>query len=222
MDIIVKGRRTNVSEKFRGHVETKLARLAKWERKGMSVDVEVSEEHNPKRAEEREQVELTIRSSGPVVRGEACAADRYAALDIAIDRIEARLRKNADRRKIHRGNRTPVSVAAATADLARPENGAAPPEPSPEPEASTAARSDDTARSDSVPDDLLELDTQGESPVVVREKFHYAKPMTIDQALFEMELVGHDFYLFRDEERDVPSVVYRRKGFDYGVLRLME
>ena len=59
-----------------------------------------------------------------------------------------------------------------------------------------------------------------ESPVVVREKVHAAAPMTLDDALFEMELVGHDFYLFTDAGTGRPSVVYKRRGYDYGVIRL--
>ncbi|PSK97123.1 SSU ribosomal protein S30P /sigma 54 modulation protein [Murinocardiopsis flavida] len=226
MDIIVKGRRTGVSDKFRQHVETKLAKLSKWEQNGMSVDVEVSKERNPKLADQRERVELTIHGGGPVIRGEASADDRYGAFDIALDRIEARLRKVADRRKVHKGARAPVSVASATADLANGNGG---------PLAGTgrvrtapAARDAEDTEIDGVAidtafgDEILELDTQGENPVIVREKFHYAKPMSIDQALMEMELVGHDFYLFHDEKCDAPSVVYRRKGFNYGVMRLME
>ena len=63
---------------------------------------------------------------------------------------------------------------------------------------------------------------EGDGPLVVREKFHSATPMTIDRALLEMELVGHDFFLFRDETCQLPSVVYRRRGYDYGVIRLVE
>ena len=261
MDIIVKGRRTGVSEKFRQHVETKLGKLSKWEQKGMSVDVEVSQERNPKLASQRERVELTIHSRGPAIRGEAAADDRYGAFDLALDRVETRLRKAADRRKIHRGNRAPVSVAAATADLTEAQppvspaasasgapaqrfaggssttgssttgssatsSGRFPAEFSEATTATPGAAGVQPDGDDAVPgvetEDFVELETQGEGPVVVREKLHRAKPMTIEQALFEMELVGHDFYLFRDEEHDTPSVVYRRKGFDYGVLRLME
>ncbi|MEE2038701.1 ribosome-associated translation inhibitor RaiA [Nocardiopsis sp. CT-R113] len=223
MDIIVKGRRTGVSDKFRQHVENKLDRLSKWERKGMTVDVEVSQERNPKLADVCERVELTIHSNGPVIRSEAAASDRYGALDLAIDKIEARLRKSADRRKVHRGNHTPVSVAAATADL-----------PGDLPSATATATKAPPAQRrggdeiDGVEvdgrfaDEFVELDTQGDAPIVVREKFHQAKPMSIDQALMEMELVGHDFYLFHDEVKDAPSVVYRRKGFNYGVLRLVD
>ncbi|WP_116244909.1 ribosome hibernation-promoting factor, HPF/YfiA family [Nocardiopsis sp. FIRDI 009] len=223
MDIIVKGRRTGVSEKFRQHVEDKLERLSKWERKGMSVDVEVSTERNPKLADVRERVELTIHSNGPVIRSEAAAPDRHGALDLAIDKIEARLRKAADRRKVHRGNHTPVSVAAATADLAGDlvtETTTA--EQAPPAQRSGEEEIDGATVNDRFTDEFVELDTQGDAPVIVREKFHRAKPMSIDQALMEMELVGHDFFLFHDEVKDAPSVVYRRKGFNYGVLRLVD
>ena len=60
----------------------------------------------------------------------------------------------------------------------------------------------------------------GDGPLVVREKTHAASPMTLDQALYEMELVGHDFYLFVDKENERPAVVYRRRGYDYGVISL--
>src|SRR5699024_10819765 len=117
MDIIVKGRRTGRSDRFRDHVENKLDRLSKWEKKGMIVDVEVSTERIPRLADVRERADLASRSDGPVIRSEAAARDRHGALDLAIDKSEARLRKAADRRKVHRGNRTPSSVAAATAHL---------------------------------------------------------------------------------------------------------
>ncbi|MFC3994924.1 ribosome hibernation-promoting factor, HPF/YfiA family [Nocardiopsis sediminis] len=223
MDIIVKGRRTGVSSKFRQHVENKLGKLAKWERSGMVIDVEVSKERNPRLADQRERVELTIHSSGPVVRSEASSDDRYNALDQALDRIEARLRKAADRRKPGKGSRAPVSVAVATAGLGGNGMGpVAPPPPAPSPAADDLAEFDGTEVDGRFADEFVELATQGTAPLVVREKFHSAKPMTIDQALMEMELVGHDFYLFHDEERDSPSVVYRRRGFNYGVLRLVD
>jgi Sigma 54 modulation/S30EA ribosomal protein C terminus len=64
------------------------------------------------------------------------------------------------------------------------------------------------------------IEVEGEGPLVVREKLHQANPMGLDQALYEMELVGHDFYLFVDSDTKLPSVVYRRRGYDYGVIRL--
>lgn len=227
MDIIVKGRRANVSGKFRQHAETKLNKLSKWEKKGMSVDVEVSKERNPKLADQRERVELTIHTTGPVIRSEASATDRYTALDLAMGRVESRLRKSAGRRKVQKGNRAPVSVATATAGLTNESGGGlgAVTEPSQSYVPSPAPAHDEldsASVNNQFADEFVEIETQGEGPVIVREKFHHAKPMTIDQALTEMELVGHDFYLFHDEDRDAPSVVYRRKGFNYGVMRLMD
>jgi ribosomal subunit interface protein len=199
VDIVVKGRHTDVGERFRGHAEEKLAaKIGKLDAKVSRIDVEVCEEHNPRRADQRSRVELTCRTRGPVVRAEAAAADPYAALDLASTRLEARLRKAADRRRIHHGIRTPVSVAAATAALSAPASGL----------------------NGSAPADAIE-GVEEEPALLVREKMHNAPPMTLDQALLEMELVGHDFYLFVDTDHGLPSVVYRRRGYDYGVIRLV-
>jgi hypothetical protein len=98
---------------------------------------------------------------------------------------------------VHHGAKTPVSVAAATAAL----DGAA--------VGSTQAVGDDGYGR------LAE-----DGPMFVREKVHRATPINLDQALYEMELVGHDFYLFVDADTEQPSVVYRRRAYDYGVIRL--
>ena len=198
VDIVVKGRHTDVAERFRGHAQDKLAKVVKLDGKVSRIDVEVCEEHNPRLADQRSRVELTCRTRGPVVRAEASAPDPYAALDLASSRLEARLRKAADRRRVHHGIRTPVSVAAATARL----NGAA---ETPSAAAAVVEEADDA-------DDVAFL---------VREKEHPAEPMTLEQALLEMELVGHDFFLFVDADRAVPSVVYRRRGYAYGLIRLV-
>ncbi|RZS90136.1 SSU ribosomal protein S30P /sigma 54 modulation protein [Motilibacter rhizosphaerae] len=197
MDVVVKGRHTEVTDRFRRHAVEKLSRVDRFDAKVMRIDVEVSEEHNPRLAGECERVEITVRSKGPVVRAEACSDDRGTALDLAIGKLEARLRKAADRRRVHHGGKTPVSVAAATAAA-----GATPSDLVVEDDAEAAG-----------PD-------QGESPVVIREKVHEAQPVTLDQALYEMELVGHDFFLFVDATTKRPSVVYRRKGWNYGVIAL--
>ncbi len=203
MDVVVKGRHCEVSDRFRQHVEEKLARLEKLNHRVIRVDVEVSKERNPRMSDRAVRVELTMKSRGPVVRAEAAAEDKMAALDMALDRLQARMRKAADRRRIHHGSRTPVSVAEATAS-----NGAAPVE---------ARESDQDVTGEHK---VGPLTVVGDGPLVVREKTHQAAPMTLDQALYEMELVGHDFFLFLDKESEQPSVVYRRRGYDYGVIRL--
>ncbi|WP_068921457.1 ribosome hibernation-promoting factor, HPF/YfiA family [Planobispora rosea] len=220
MDIIVKGRHTGVSDRFRDHVTTKLARIERLDHKLIRVDVEVSKERNPRIPDQRERVELTIHSRGPAVRAEASAEDRFAALDMALGKLEGRLRRIADRRKVHHGNHCPPSVAELTASALAQSLEAEPAqvplepdEPEPEEEVGVDLPEDQT---------IIQIEMEGDGPLVVREKFHKAEPMTIDQALLEMELVGHDFYLFRDKESGQPSVVYLRRGYDYGVLRLVE
>lgn len=221
MDIIVKGRRTDVNDRFRRHVDTKLAKIEKLDQKVIRVDVEVSQERNPRQADRRERVELTILSRGPVIRAEAAADDRYAALDLALDKLDSRLRRMSDRRKVHHGNHTPPKLAAM-----EPPREAAPdmaPSAAASRKAAVAERERDVyAPVPEIDDHILPIAMEGDGPVVLREKFHKAEPMNIEQALFEMELVGHDFFLFRDTGNGQPSVVYRRVGWDYGVIRLVE
>ncbi|SNT56965.1 ribosomal subunit interface protein [Streptosporangium subroseum] len=217
MEIIVKGRHTGVSDRFRDHVNTKLARIERLDHKLIRVDVEVSKESNPRIVDQRERVELTIHSRGPAVRAEASADDRFAALDIALGKLEGRLRRLADRRKIHHGNHCPPSVAELTATALAESFEASAPLPR------TASQADQEVDHD-LPEDkaIIPIQMDGDGPLMIREKFHEADPITIDQALLEMELVGHDFYLFRDKESGQPSVVYLRQGYSYGVLRLVE
>lgn len=209
MDVVVKGRHCEVSDRYRQHVEEKLSKLEKYDQRVIRVDVEVSMERNPRMADRAVRVELTVRSRGPVMRAEAAAEDKMAALDLAMDRLQTRLRKVADRRRIHHGNRTPLSVAEAlgaaqAASLSLNGDG---------PEAAEDVEVTGEHR-------VGPLTVTGDGPLVVREKTHQAAPMTLDQALYEMELVGHDFYLFVDKDSQLPSVVYRRRGYDYGVIRL--
>jgi len=210
VDIVVKGRKTEVPERFRKHVaeKLKLEKIQKLDGKVISLDVEVSKEHNPRQADRCDRVEITLRSRGPVIRAEASAADPYAALDLATGKLEARLRKQHEKRYNRRGNGRLSAAAVADAVPGVAEysmNGA-----------SSDAEGDTAVRTTKVGS----LEVQGEGPLVVREKTHAAAPMTLDQALQEMELVGHDFYLFVDSDTKEPSVVYRRHAYDYGVIHL--
>jgi ribosomal subunit interface protein len=210
VDIVVKGRKTEVPERFRKHVaeKLKLEKIQKLDGKVISLDVEVSKEPNPRQADRCDRVEITLRSRGPVIRAEAAANDPYAALDLAADKLEARLRKQHDKRHTRRGNgRLSAAEVADTVPGAATLNG----------DGSVVHEEP----SDGVPTKKIgSLEVMGEGPLVVREKTHVAAPMTLDQALYEMELVGHDFYLFVDSETKEPSVVYRRHAYDYGVIHL--
>jgi ribosomal subunit interface protein len=228
MEVIVRGRHITVPARFRQHAAAKLAKLEKLDQKAVRIDVEVSEERNPRQSDRRERVELTIRSRGPAIRAEAAADDRYAALDLAFAKLESRLRRAADRRKVKDtvSVRSPGVLPTATppdqpaagyvplsAASAANGNGVARPR---------ASEEDDPADRDEPESGLIPIQMEGDGPLILREKVHAASPMTIDQALLEMELVGHDFYLVHDRECDRFSVVYRRRGYDYGVIRLVE
>ncbi len=223
MDIIFKGRHTDVLDRFRRHATAKLAKIGKLDQKAIRIDVEVSTERNPRQSGRRERVELTISSRGPTIRAEAAAEDRYTALDMAFSKLESRLRRAGDRRKCRHGAHAAVRlIDLPMADVAAVDLPGARPEPTPEDATADDPRSQD-AEGGSVPaDDVVPIQMQGDGPLVVRQKYHCASPMAIDQALFEMELVGHDFFLFRDAEDGRASVVYRRRGYQYGVIRLVE
>jgi ribosomal subunit interface protein len=203
MDIVLNSRQCELTERFRSHVEEKLARLEKHDHRVIRVEVEVEKERNPRQADRAVRVQLTAFSKGPVVRAEAAAEDKLSALDQAIDRMAAQMRRAADRRRVHRGRHTPTSVGRALADIPPSPNGTAP-----APEAEER------------PQHVGPITVLGDGPLVVREKIHPTSPMTLDQALYEMELVGHDFFLYVDKESERPSVVYRRRGYDYGVIAL--
>ena len=202
MDIVFNSRHCELSEGFRGHVEEKLARLEKHDHRMMRVEVEVDAERNPRQHDRAIRVELTAFSKGPVVRAEAVAEDKLGALDLALDRMAGQMRRAADRRRVHRGRRTPVSVARALAGVA------------PESQPVSAVDVATTAGNGGL------VDVDGEGPLAVRHKVHPAEPMNLDQALYEMELVGHDFFLYVDRDSGCPSVLYRRHGYDYGVISL--
>ncbi len=225
MDIVFKGRRTGVPERFRQQAAIKLAKIEKLDQKLIRVDVEVTQERNPRQAGRRERVELTIRHRGPAIRAEAAADDRYAALDLALAKLESRLRRANDRRDArncdHASVRLMAADAAAIAAMGDAQAGSSNGSVA---RASARARPDmDGAVSNAeTADGVVPIEMDGDGPLVVREKSHRAGPMTLDQALFEMELVGHDFFLFRDSGCGHPSVVYRRRGYDYGVIRLVE
>jgi ribosomal subunit interface protein len=204
VEIVVTGRHVQIPDRFRELLEERLAKVPALAPKVHRIDVVVTHE-KVSRGSGSEKVELTCYAKGPVIRAEACLDDKYAALDAAVDKLMERLRRMHDKRQVSRGRRIPESVAQATARVAVASNGSATPEA-------------DT--NDGRVDDLDRFGALGNSPIEVREKIHTATPMTLEDAVNQMELVGHDFFLFHDADTDRPSVVYRRRGWSYGVLYL--
>jgi len=200
VEIVVTARHIDLPDRFRRHLEEKLAKVEQLTPRLQRIDVLVSHEPNPRQASTSDRVELTVKAKGPVIRAEACADDPYAALDLAQEKLLERLRRSRDRRKVHHGRHNPPSVRGGNgfADVLVDPASAKP--------GDEAAESNGTGLED--------------SPIIIREKTHQAVPMTLEDALYEMELVGHDFYLFADKDSGRPSVVYRRRGWSYGVLRL--
>ena len=230
MDIVVKGRNVEVPEHYRVLVTEKLGRLGRYDRKMLQFDVELFHEPNRRQHKSCQRVEITTRVRGQAIRAEASAADFYGALDCAVSKLENRLRRMHDRRRVHYGRRSPASVGEATSGV-MPEVAPMPAEfdaRTPTRLVSQVAVMETMTRPDTDAYDLPDIPEQvrwdDEDTYrpgrIAREKEHPAKPMTVDQALYEMELVGHDFYLYADADSGQPSVVYRRKGFDYGVIRL--
>jgi ribosomal subunit interface protein len=201
VEIVVTGRHVEVKERFRRHLQEKLAKVPQLAPRIQRLDVVISHEPNKRQTDSCERVEITCIGKGPVVRAEAAADDAYAALDGAYAKLLERLRRAHDRKVVKR-RKGVESLAQASARLA-------PPPDLQQAGAEGAASAHDEPAS--------ELD---DSPVQIREKVHAAVPMTLEQALYEMELVGHDFFLFCDAESRRPSVVYRRRGWEYGVLHL--
>ena len=230
MEIVVTGRNVEVPEHFRVHVAEKVERLERYDHKIVGMEVELFHERNRRQMKNCQRVEITGRGCGPVARAEACAQDFYSALDAAIAKLEARLRRSHDRRRIT-ARRTTVLVGRGGGQTMLLD---APPDvdlPGPRASVDSALDLDLDPTLEVVDDpaadlDALDVPDADDSAAhvpgqIVRRKVHTAHPMSVDDALSRMELVGHDFYLFADSETGAPSVVYRRrKGYDYGVIRL--
>ena len=192
VDIVVRGRHLDLSQRFRDHVSDKLERVDRFGVSLSRVDVEVTKESNPRQSDRAFEVELTCVGRGPVIRAEAAAADKYAALDLAYGRLEERLRRAADRRhgKNRKGSLPPIIDDKVPVEVVAPTD----------------------------PDEADVVYEDG--PIVVRDKTHASTPMTVAEALHALELVGHDFFLFLDVENGLPTVVYKRRGYDYGLMRI--
>jgi ribosomal subunit interface protein len=200
MEVVVTARHCEVTDRFRSHAAEKLTKLEKHDHRIIRVHVEIDCEPNPRQHDQAVHIELTAFSKGPVIRAEAAADHQMGALDLALDKMASQMRRAADRRRVHRGRHAPVSVGQALADM--------------------PVREPDVPEDEITERQVGPITVTGDGPLVVREKTHAATPMTLDQALYEMELVGHDFYLYVDKENERPAVVYRRRGYDYGVISL--
>lgn len=203
--VTITGRNVEVPEHFQERVNAKLAKIEKLDPSLTSFHVELKHEPNPRREAQAQRLQITATGKGHVARAEAKEDSFYAALESAVGKLERSLRKVKVRREISRsGHRAPKSAGVVAAELAN--------------EATAAVNAEAQGKYDVDP--YADQFADFEPGQIVRRKLHPNTPKSVDDALSEMELVGHDFYLFIDEETNRPSVVYRRHAFDYGLIAL--
>ncbi|MEO6826962.1 MAG: ribosome-associated translation inhibitor RaiA [Microbacteriaceae bacterium] len=215
MEIDIIGRHLGITDRFREYATEKSEKVSHLAPRAISFEVKVVRQRETN-SNDTERVELTLVGPGPLVRAEAAGADKYAAFDVALTRLLERVRRAKDRRKVHRGGgHRPISLHdAATGSFSVVDITPADIDAMNRANGKSVAAATATATAEAEPGE------EEYCPVVIRHKVFAAEPMTVDDALYYMELVGHDFYLFIDQETRRPSVVYRRKGWDYGVIAL--
>ncbi|WP_439591502.1 ribosome hibernation-promoting factor, HPF/YfiA family [Microbacterium sp.] len=208
METSIVGVGVSVSDRFRGVVDEKVPRIEQLAPRAQRLDIKVTHRAYHNGRVEDETVELTLTGKGPIVRAEAVDGDKFAALDMAVDKLAEQLRrakdKRIDARKHPRGAKLDkesgslqgVDVQPASVEVLR------------------------AVRTGEIPIITGNEDEEDYTPVVIRTKEFGPEWMTVEDAVDRMELVGHDFFLFIDARTDHPSVVYRRKGWDYGVISL--
>lgn len=215
MEFMISGRNANVPDRFREYAEEKIAKVEQLGDKVQRLDAKVSKLPKARQAETSMTVELTVLGRGPVIRAEAAAADMFAAFDLAYNKLLERLRRARDRRKVHHGRHRPTALFEATATLE--------PASSSQPLHQEVANGTGSTAQEAAERTGYEVENDipaGDSPVLIRRKVFPADPLSLDDAVDNMELVGHDFYLFIDKQTGAPSVVYRRRGWTYGVITL--
>ena len=200
MEIVVTGRRIQIKQRFRDVIDSKMNRVTAIAPDAQRVTIVVTHEGNPRQADTAKRVEITVYAGRTVVRAEASSSDEYSA---------------RDRRKDHRrGYSSEVPV-----DLGMAEEPAVTPQELEEPALEPTNSTDEAVAGDLGPGESVEVQV-GDTPVTIRRKLHIADPMTIDEAINQMELIGHDFFLFVNIDTKRPSVVYHRHGWSYGVFEI--
>ena len=210
MDITITGRGVGIPDRFEDYATEKAEKVGQLAEKALALEIKLVRHHETNGSSGDDRVELTLIGPGPIVRAEAAGSDKYAAFDIALDKMLERIRQAKDRKKVHRGQHRPTSLGEATSNGRVLDVVPA------------SADVIDAVSTGSIPLPDVPAEEAEWSPVVIRHKVFPATRMTQEDAVDHMELVGHDFFLFIDAVTDRPSVVYRRNGWNYGVIGLEE
>ncbi|WP_110588529.1 ribosome hibernation-promoting factor, HPF/YfiA family [Microbacterium suaedae] len=207
MDTSIVGVGVSVTERFRTVVDEKLPRVETLAPRADSFDVKVTQSAHHRGRVEEAKVELTVTGKGKVARAEARAEDKFAALEMALDKLTTQLRRAKDKRVTGRQRPHGAHLEKGTGSLEGIDI------------TPVDAETLHAVATGAIPVGEQEA-AEEYSPVVIRTKTFEPEWMTVEEAVDRMELVGHDFFLFIDVRTDRPSVVYRRRGWDYGVIEL--
>lgn len=205
MELRISTKNLTVSDRFRDYVSEKSGKVEQFAHRPQELNIKITRYEHSKNSGQEDQVELTVYEPGHVVRAEARAEDKFAAFDVAFGKLLERLRRYSDKQKIHRGgNHRRIGTSELTAnDFADLD----------------VTPVDHTLLTGEIPI-VAEEEAAFQKPLVIRNKVFERVPMSAQEAVSHMELVGHDFFLFFDSETKKESVVYRRKGYSYGVITL--
>ena len=212
MDITLAAHGVAIPDRFKDYVDEKADKVLALAERAQNFQVKVSRENSSRGGASEDIVELTVIGKGPVIRAQAKSPDKYVAFDQALEHLIKRLRRAKDKKMVHHGRQRPESLSELSArgfqdiDIT--------------PASVEVLRSVATGSIGVIPEDAVS--DESESPVVIRRKVFEPHVATAEEAVDYMEVVGHDFYLFIDQETSMPSVVYRRKGWSYGVISLGE
>lgn len=230
MDITITGRNVGITDRFREYAVEKSDRVTNLADRALALEVRLCRHHETHGSSGDDRVELTLIGPGPVVRAEAAGIDKYAAYDAALAKLLEHIRRARDRKKLHRGHGSRMTSLREASASGFQGVGLVPADgdslrwaaTGPTGRATLPPTAADQQGVDRGGADDGDGDEDAYTPVNIRRKTFEAAPMSVDDALYRMELVGHDFYLYFDSETQRPSVVYRRKGWDYGVIGLQQ
>ena len=191
MQLQVSGRNLDVTAPIREYAERKLARIERHLTEDTRVDLELAIERN-RSISANQHAELTVWTKGPVLRAHEYAEDMYAAIDLAVDKLDRQVRRYRERRRHWRPHHQARDVEALL------------PLSDADEEASVSAANGG--------------EPELPIPTIVKTKRFNMKPMHPDEAALQLELVGHEFYVFLNAETDAVAVIYRRRDGNLGVI----
>ena len=190
MKLLIHGRNLEITSALRDYTRSKIERaIHHFEEMVQEADVHLSVARNPRVP--LQTAEVTIFANGIVIRAQERGENLYASIDLVASKITRQLRRHKERHSNHIHK-----------------------------QASSSSQTKDTSSTElSIDHSLLEDKTVHLPAPGVRRKYFKMDPMTIDQARHQLDLIDHDFYLFRDQETKELQVIYKRTHGGYGVIQ---